>query len=60
MEKLVFILSQLDEDEEWEILSVHKSEIGAKARLKKVALEEEYDQEDEDGYLLVEEYKLQS
>jgi hypothetical protein len=59
MGKPIFILSQLTEDEEWEILSVHESEIGAKKRLKKVASEEEYDQQDEDTCLLVEEFKLQ-
>ena len=56
---MVHVLSQLDEDDEWEIVSIHKTGTGAKTRLDKIADEEQYDQNDVDRYLAIEEFKMQ-
>ena len=56
---MVHVLSQLDEEDEWEIVSIHKTSASATKRLETVANEEEYDENDKERYLVIEEFKLQ-
>lgn len=55
----VFMLSQLNEDDEWEVLSIHWTEPNAQDRLDTIAEEEDYDENDKESYLCIDDYELQ-
>jgi len=59
MSDTVYILMQMDEDEDWCNESVHRTEAGAEKRKAQLAKENDYTSEDTERYLCVEEFKLQ-
>lgn len=54
----VYILMQLNSDDEFHVESAHRSEAGAEARRAKLALEHGIDKDEEDQYFSIEVRRL--